>query len=216
MRSGVAHCCCTPADLKLQSPQPAWQCRGSFCAHTATPSPHPLAALLRTILPSTLQLPDGTEIQVGADRFKVPELLFQPVSAALGQQWHPREALGGKRCVLSEDQRAGQKHRAQHTWGWSAAGCSHCSCSQQVVAVLAHVASSCLWRMRVCGMCVADAQRTAHWQKHTAQHACWCACRVHSCRWCVAFHVSATWPTTHTQPSSRRHARSTSSRLTMA
>jgi hypothetical protein len=27
-----------------------------------------------------LQLPDGNEIQVGVDRFKVPELLFQPVS----------------------------------------------------------------------------------------------------------------------------------------
>ena len=25
------------------------------------------------------QLPDGQEIQVGVDRFKVPELLFQPV-----------------------------------------------------------------------------------------------------------------------------------------
>lgn len=28
-----------------------------------------------------LQLPDGTEIQVGPDRFKVPEVLFQPVWA---------------------------------------------------------------------------------------------------------------------------------------
>lgn len=26
-----------------------------------------------------LQLPDGTEIQVGPDRFKVPEVLFNPV-----------------------------------------------------------------------------------------------------------------------------------------
>ena len=26
-----------------------------------------------------LQLPDGTEIQIGPDRFKVPEVLFQPV-----------------------------------------------------------------------------------------------------------------------------------------
>jgi hypothetical protein len=32
-----------------------------------------------------LQLPDGNEIQVGVDRFKVPELLFQPVSAAAWQ-----------------------------------------------------------------------------------------------------------------------------------
>lgn len=29
------------------------------------------------------QLPDGNEIQVGVDRFKVPELLFQPVSCWL-------------------------------------------------------------------------------------------------------------------------------------
>ena len=28
----------------------------------------------------SLQLPDGTEIQVGGDRFQIPELLFQPVS----------------------------------------------------------------------------------------------------------------------------------------
>ena len=28
-----------------------------------------------------MQLPDGTEIQVGPDRFKVPEVLFQPVWA---------------------------------------------------------------------------------------------------------------------------------------
>lgn len=27
------------------------------------------------------QLPDGQEIQVGVDRFKVPELMFQPVSS---------------------------------------------------------------------------------------------------------------------------------------
>ncbi len=27
-----------------------------------------------------LQLPDGNEIQIGPDRFKVPEVLFQPVS----------------------------------------------------------------------------------------------------------------------------------------
>jgi len=26
-----------------------------------------------------LQLPDGNEIQIGPDRFKVPEVLFQPV-----------------------------------------------------------------------------------------------------------------------------------------
>lgn len=27
-----------------------------------------------------VQLPDGNEIQIGPDRFKVPEILFQPVS----------------------------------------------------------------------------------------------------------------------------------------
>ena len=30
-----------------------------------------------------MQLPDGTEIQVGPDRFKVPEVLFQPVWATV-------------------------------------------------------------------------------------------------------------------------------------
>ena len=32
-----------------------------------------------------LQLPDGTEIQVGPDRFGVPEVLFQPVSKAANE-----------------------------------------------------------------------------------------------------------------------------------
>jgi actin-related protein len=32
------------------------------------------------VLVLPVQLPDGNEIQVGVDRFKVPELLFQPVS----------------------------------------------------------------------------------------------------------------------------------------
>lgn len=38
----------------------------------------PSAIVLLMLLP--MQLPDGNEIQVGVDRFKVPELLFQPVS----------------------------------------------------------------------------------------------------------------------------------------
>jgi hypothetical protein len=49
-----------------------------------------LLLLVLLLLPFTvlmslavLQLPDGTEIQVGPDRFKVPEVLFNPVSLAV-------------------------------------------------------------------------------------------------------------------------------------
>jgi hypothetical protein len=46
-----------------------------FCCHCCW--------LLPLLLLLLSQLPDGNEIQVGVDRFKVPELLFQPVSTAL-------------------------------------------------------------------------------------------------------------------------------------
>jgi hypothetical protein len=37
-----------------------------------------------------LQLPDGNEIQIGPDRFKVPEVLFQPVIFLAGSHCsHP-------------------------------------------------------------------------------------------------------------------------------
>lgn len=39
--------------------------------------------IMLSLLLSVMQLPDGNEIQVGVDRFKVPELLFQPVSVLL-------------------------------------------------------------------------------------------------------------------------------------
>jgi hypothetical protein len=48
-------------------------------ANTAMPAAGAVCHLLLLLL---LQLPDGNEIQVGVDRFKVPELLFQPVSTA--------------------------------------------------------------------------------------------------------------------------------------
>jgi hypothetical protein len=41
----------------------------------------PLLGAAVSVAPAAaLQLPDGTEIQVGMDRFALPELLFRPVS----------------------------------------------------------------------------------------------------------------------------------------
>ena len=40
------------------------------------------------------ELPDGTEVQVGADRFNVPEALFRPVSGG-GRAWRLSEGCGG-------------------------------------------------------------------------------------------------------------------------
>ena len=31
-----------------------------------------------------VQLPDGNELQVGPERFNIPEILFQPVRSSLG------------------------------------------------------------------------------------------------------------------------------------
>lgn len=49
------------------------------------------------------QLPDGNEIQVGVDRFKVPELLFQPVSMLKScwvEVWHSSVPARLQRCSI--------------------------------------------------------------------------------------------------------------------